>query len=308
MNTNAVVLDRPEHLALRSLELTAPGDADLVVEIDRSGISTGTERLLWSGRMPQLPGHGLSAGARLRIGRPRHRSRAEIGTARSASTSSFPARAASAMCVACSAAPPRAWSSLRRGCVPVDERLGEQASCWRSQRPRTTRRRRDVWRLDHAPSSSSATACSGRLLARLTVAAGIAPPTVWEPNPDAQRRRGRLRRDPSRRRYAARLRAIYDVSGDAVAARHADRTPRAGRRGRARRLLQRAAVVRVSAGLHARGAHPRRRRVAEPAICSPSRSSSNPARLSLDGLITHRAARPMRAAPPTAPPSTIPPA
>src|SRR6478736_334792 len=58
MNTNAVVLDRPEHLALRTLLLTAPGDADLVVEIDHSGISTGTEKLLWTGRMPSFPGMG----------------------------------------------------------------------------------------------------------------------------------------------------------------------------------------------------------------------------------------------------------
>ena len=58
MKSNAIVLERPEHLSLESLELTAPGDDDLLVEVDWSGISTGTERLLWNGRMPAFPGMG----------------------------------------------------------------------------------------------------------------------------------------------------------------------------------------------------------------------------------------------------------
>ena len=58
MNTLAVVLERPEHLVLSRLELSPPGDEDVVVDIEWSGISTGTERLLWSGRMPPFPGMG----------------------------------------------------------------------------------------------------------------------------------------------------------------------------------------------------------------------------------------------------------
>ena len=58
MKTQAVVLERPEHLRLSALELTAPGAADLVVDIEFSGISTGTEKLLWNGRMPSFPGMG----------------------------------------------------------------------------------------------------------------------------------------------------------------------------------------------------------------------------------------------------------
>ena len=57
-NTMAVVLEAPERLALSELDLTAPGDADVVVEMMWSGISTGTERLLWQGRMPAFPGMG----------------------------------------------------------------------------------------------------------------------------------------------------------------------------------------------------------------------------------------------------------
>ena len=58
MRTTAVVLERPEHLVLTELDLTPPVQGDVVVEIDWSGISTGTERLLWSGRMPHFPGMG----------------------------------------------------------------------------------------------------------------------------------------------------------------------------------------------------------------------------------------------------------
>lgn len=58
MNAIAVILEAPERLALRSLTLTAMGDADVRVEIDWSGVSSGTEKLLWTGRMPSFPGMG----------------------------------------------------------------------------------------------------------------------------------------------------------------------------------------------------------------------------------------------------------
>ena len=58
MNTMAVVLEQPEHLVLSRLDLSEPTEDDVVVDIEFSGISTGTERLLWSGRMPVFPGMG----------------------------------------------------------------------------------------------------------------------------------------------------------------------------------------------------------------------------------------------------------
>src|SRR5208283_3157511 len=57
-NTLAVVLEKPEHLVLSRLALAAPGEGDVVVDIEWTGISTGTERLLWTGRMPPFPGLG----------------------------------------------------------------------------------------------------------------------------------------------------------------------------------------------------------------------------------------------------------
>ncbi len=58
MQTLAVVLEAPETVGLRSLEIVPPGADDVIVEIDWSGISSGTERLFWSGRMPPFPGMG----------------------------------------------------------------------------------------------------------------------------------------------------------------------------------------------------------------------------------------------------------
>jgi 3-hydroxyethyl bacteriochlorophyllide a dehydrogenase len=58
MNTLAVVLEEPERLVLSRLPLPEPGEEDVVIDIEWSGISTGTERLLWLGRMPPFPGLG----------------------------------------------------------------------------------------------------------------------------------------------------------------------------------------------------------------------------------------------------------
>ena len=58
MQTAAVLLKGPKDLDVDTLELTVPGAGDLVVDIEHSGISTGTEKLFWSGEMPPFPGMG----------------------------------------------------------------------------------------------------------------------------------------------------------------------------------------------------------------------------------------------------------
>jgi bacteriochlorophyllide a dehydrogenase len=54
----AVVLEEPRRLVLRRLNLTRPAEQDVVVDVAWTGVSTGTERLLWSGQMPPFPGMG----------------------------------------------------------------------------------------------------------------------------------------------------------------------------------------------------------------------------------------------------------
>ncbi len=56
MHSLAVVFDEPQSLALRALPLDEPGEADVVIAVHYTGISTGTERLLYTGTMPPFPG------------------------------------------------------------------------------------------------------------------------------------------------------------------------------------------------------------------------------------------------------------
>ena len=58
MKTQAVCINGPEDLELARLALRDPEPGEIVVEVSHSGISTGTEKLLWSGRMPPFPGMG----------------------------------------------------------------------------------------------------------------------------------------------------------------------------------------------------------------------------------------------------------
>lgn len=57
-DTVAVVMEGPGSLALRPLALLPMADDAVTVAVDWSGISTGTERLLYTGRMPNFPGMG----------------------------------------------------------------------------------------------------------------------------------------------------------------------------------------------------------------------------------------------------------
>ncbi|MEM8769773.1 MAG: alcohol dehydrogenase catalytic domain-containing protein, partial [Pseudomonadota bacterium] len=54
----AVVLAAPLELGLQRLSLHSPGPEDVLVDVHWSGISTGTEKLLYLGEMPPFPGLG----------------------------------------------------------------------------------------------------------------------------------------------------------------------------------------------------------------------------------------------------------
>lgn len=58
MDATAVIFEKPGTLALDQVSLVDPRDGDVIIESLFSGISTGTERLLWEGRMPEFPGMG----------------------------------------------------------------------------------------------------------------------------------------------------------------------------------------------------------------------------------------------------------
>ena len=210
MDALAVILERPEQLALNRLALTPAAEGDAVVAVSWSGISTGTERLLWSGRMPSFPGMGYPlvpgyesvgtvveapAGASVKVGDtvfvPGARCFGEVRGLFGGAASHLIAPA----------------SRL----VPVDAALGEKgvlialaATAYRALGGIGPGAKPLI--VGHG--------VLGRLLARLTVAAG-AEPTVWEPNPvRAEGTFGYPVLDPQadpRRDYAV----ISDVSGDA---------------------------------------------------------------------------------------------
>jgi 3-hydroxyethyl bacteriochlorophyllide a dehydrogenase len=58
METTAVVFAAPRQLGLAELPLVMPDGPFALIDVIHSGISTGTERLLWSGDMPPFPGMG----------------------------------------------------------------------------------------------------------------------------------------------------------------------------------------------------------------------------------------------------------
>jgi len=204
MEAVAVVLNQPEQLSLTRLPLTPPGEGDVVVEIAWSGISTGTERLLWQGRMPPFPGLGypLVPGYES-VGRIADGARAGETVFVAGATCFGPVRglfggAASRLVVPSSRA------------VKIDSQLAEQGVL-----------------LALAATAQHAIAAPvmpeliighgvlGRLLARLVIAAGNPPPVVWETNP-ARRTSAEpyvvLHPDDDARRD---YRCICDASGDA---------------------------------------------------------------------------------------------
>jgi bacteriochlorophyllide a dehydrogenase len=58
MESLAVVMEEPQRLALTMLTIDEPQASDVVVETRWSGVSAGTEKLLYTGRMPSFPGMG----------------------------------------------------------------------------------------------------------------------------------------------------------------------------------------------------------------------------------------------------------
>lgn len=210
MHTLAVILDQPQRLALRRLQLVPPGDEDVVVDVAWSGISTGTERLLWSGRMPPFPG----------LGYPLVPGYESVGWIASAGSES--GRRAGEMVFVPGAA---CFGEVRglfggaaarlvvpgRRAQPIESDLGEKGVLFALA---ATAHHAIVADDAQPPDLVVGHGVLGRLVARLTVALGAPPPMVWEINPD--RRSGAVGYDvvdPETDRDRTYLR-ICDVSGD----------------------------------------------------------------------------------------------
>jgi 3-hydroxyethyl bacteriochlorophyllide a dehydrogenase len=210
METIAVVLKQPQHVEINRLSLTAPTPEDVVVDVAWSGVSTGTERLLWSGRMPAFPGMGYPLV-------PGYESVGEVVEAGSA-TDLRPGQMVFVPGAKCfgevrglfGASASRLVVAGKR-VIPLDQKLGERgillalaATAYHAIAAPGAR----------PPECIVGHGVLGRLLARIAVALGNPPPVVWEKNPI--RSGGAVGYgvvDPAedaRRDY----KSIYDVSGD----------------------------------------------------------------------------------------------
>lgn len=212
MDTLAVVLEEPEHICVRYVDLKDMAPDDLLVEIDWSGISTGTERLLWTGRMPTFPGMGYplvpgyeSVGRVIDAG--------PQATGLIGETVFVPGSSGFKEVRGLFGGAARLVVAQSTRVAPISEALGEQgvlialaATAYHA-----------IASGDGAPPELIVGhGVLGRLLARVAIALGAAPPTVWETNP--ARMAGSLGypvMDPDedpRRDY----RTLYDVSGDST--------------------------------------------------------------------------------------------
>ncbi len=208
MDTVAVVMEGPQRLSLRRLSLQSFEPGDVVVDIEYSGISTGTERLLWTGRMPSFPGMGYplvpgyeSVGRVVDAGAD---ARSRIGQ-----TVFVPGASCFKDARGLFGGAARRLIVPSRRAIAISEQVREQGVLIALAAT-----------AQHAiaggapPQLIIGHGVLGRLLARLTLAAGHKAPTVWETNPA---RRGGSEGysviDPAaddRRDYGV----IVDVSGD----------------------------------------------------------------------------------------------
>lgn len=209
MDTSAIILNGPRDLAMGTLGLADPSATDLVVDIDWSGISTGTEKLFWSGEMPPFPGMGYPLV-------PGYEAAGEVVEA-GADTSFRPGDRVFVPGASCFDGARGLFGGAARRVVVGADRVARIDSHLREEGAllalAATARHAMAGVNKAVPDLIIGHGVLGRLLARLTMAAGAPPPMVWETN--AARRTGATGYqviDPTeddRRDY----RAIYDASG-----------------------------------------------------------------------------------------------
>jgi len=209
VKTLAVILREPHRLDLDRVELLGLSDNDVIVDVLWSGISSGTERLLWSGRMPPFPGLGYplvpgyeTVGEIVDAGpAARHRIGERVfvpGSRGFKSVRGLFGGAAQRLIVAADRA------------TSVDVAMGDQATLLALAATAC-----HAIRIGGLPELIVGHGVLGRLIARATMAEGASPPTVWETR--ASRRTGASGYDvvdPAEDASADRG-IIMDASGDA---------------------------------------------------------------------------------------------
>lgn len=210
MQTQAVILERAETLGLGEVELTPPGTGDLVIRIDHSGISTGTEKLFYSGQMPPFPGMGYPL-------IPGYEAAGEVVEA-DRDTGFKPGDYVFVPGANCYGDVRGLFGGAAHTLVSQADRVTRIDQAWGREGAllalAATARHAMAGLHVRMPDLVVGHGVLGRLLARLAIAAGAEPPTVWEIDPS--RANGAMGYevihpdDDPRRDY----RAIYDASGN----------------------------------------------------------------------------------------------
>ena len=210
MQASAVILKGPKDLALKTARVRAPDADDIVVAVSHSGISTGTEKLFWTGQMPPFPGMGYPLV-------PGYEAAGEVVEA--AASTGFKAGdhvfVPGANCYEDAFGLFGAASSLlvsdASRLTRIDSLLGAKGALLALA---ATARHAIAGPNKSVPDLIVGHGVLGRLLARLTVAAGAPAPTVWETNPTRRTgAEGYNVIDPAydkRRDYTS----VYDASGN----------------------------------------------------------------------------------------------
>ena len=210
VQTQAVILERAETLGLGEVELTPPGTGDLVIRIDHSGISTGTEKLFYTGQMPPFPGMGYPL-------IPGYEAAGEVVEA-DRDTGFKPGDYVFVPGANCYGDVRGLFGGAAHTLVSQADRVTRIDQAWGREGAllalAATARHAMAGLHVRMPDLVVGHGVLGRLLARLAIAAGAEPPTVWEIDPS--RANGAMGYevihpdDDPRRDY----RAIYDASGN----------------------------------------------------------------------------------------------
>ena len=212
MHSTAVILEGPRALALGQVGLTAPASGDLVIDVHHSGISTGTEKLFWSGQMPPFPGMGYPLV-------PGYEAAGEVVEA-SPDTSFKPGDRVFVPGANCYGDVKGLFGGASNRLVTPADRVVKIDPTLKAEGALlalAATARHAMAGLDKTlPELIVGHGVFGRLLARLTIAAGGKPPTVWEI--DAERQTGAtgykvLHPDEDERRDYT---CIYDASGQSA--------------------------------------------------------------------------------------------
>ncbi len=218
MNAQAVVFLHPRELSLQSLALPALEDGQIEVAVDYSGISTGTERMLWDGSMPAFPGMGYplvpgyeTVGRVVRAG-----AQSTLAPGQTVFVPGANCFGGSGVRSLFGGAASRLVVQQQK-VLPVSETLGPQAVLLAlAATAYHAVAGGGVGEPHTPPDLIIGHGVMGRLLARLTVAAGMPAPTVWETTPERRAGAEGYRvvhpDDDPQHDYQA----IYDVSGDAL--------------------------------------------------------------------------------------------